>query len=132
MGGWYETQLSDARYQVSFFGNGATSDERASDFALLRACELAIENGYGYLVVEGSATAPVTAYAQMAPVSSTAGPVTIGVSAAVPITDLPNLSHTVVFFREHPQEVPALLRGLPVLDARSERDSLRRKYDLTD
>ena len=50
-GGFSETQLSENVFQVSFRGNGYTSRERASDFALLRSSELSLLNGYRYFII---------------------------------------------------------------------------------
>lgn len=52
MGGFSETQLAENVYQVRFNGNGYTSAERASDFALLRSAELCLRAGYPYFVIE--------------------------------------------------------------------------------
>lgn len=43
--GFAETQLSQNHFKVTFKGNEKTSQERASDFALLRASELMIAGG---------------------------------------------------------------------------------------
>tara|TARA_A200000113_G_scaffold225930_2_gene248811 strand:- start:2085 stop:2654 length:570 start_codon:yes stop_codon:yes gene_type:complete len=69
-GGFSETQLSENVFQVSFRGNGYTSSERASDFAMLRSAELTLENGYKYFaladnqnaVENSSYTTPVQAH----------------------------------------------------------------------
>lgn len=50
-GGYSETQLDENVFRVTFSGNGYTSGERASDFALLRSAELALKNGYKYFVI---------------------------------------------------------------------------------
>lgn len=50
-GGFSETQLSPNVFQVSFAGNGYTSEEKAADFTLLRSAELALQHGYGYFVI---------------------------------------------------------------------------------
>jgi hypothetical protein len=50
-GGYSETQLGENIFKVSFYGNGFTSMEQASDFALLRAAELTLERGFRYFVV---------------------------------------------------------------------------------
>lgn len=55
MGGFSETQLTPNAWQVRFVGNGYTSSERASDFALLRTAELMLESGFKYFVVLDSA-----------------------------------------------------------------------------
>jgi len=50
-GGYSETQYSENVFQVSFKGNGYTSRERASDFALLRSAEVALEHGFKYFFI---------------------------------------------------------------------------------
>jgi hypothetical protein len=49
--GYSETQLSPTSFQVTFRGNTKTTPERAYDFALLRATELALANKCPHLVV---------------------------------------------------------------------------------
>jgi hypothetical protein len=58
MGGYSETQLSENIFQVFFRGNGYTSEERASDFSLLRSAELALAFGFKYFIIidTGSST----------------------------------------------------------------------------
>ncbi|MCY4244136.1 MAG: hypothetical protein OXU41_05900 [Gammaproteobacteria bacterium] len=51
-GGFSETQLAENVFEVRFRGNGYTSSERASDFALLRSAELTLEKGFKYFVVD--------------------------------------------------------------------------------
>lgn len=54
-GGFSETQIDENVFKVSFTGNGYTSREKASDFALLRSAELSLKNGYKFFViVDGS------------------------------------------------------------------------------
>ena len=50
-GGYTETRLGENIFMVTFRGNGFTSSEKASDFALLRSAELALENGYSYFEI---------------------------------------------------------------------------------
>jgi len=54
MGGFSETQLSNDIFNVSFKGNGYTSREKVSDFALLRSGELTLNNGYQYFIILNS------------------------------------------------------------------------------
>lgn len=51
-GGFSETQLAENVFEVRFRGNGYTSSERASDFALLRSAELTLEKGFKYFIVD--------------------------------------------------------------------------------
>lgn len=50
-GGYSETQLAPDVFRVAFRGNGYTSPERAQDFAMLRAAELALQRGFTHLAV---------------------------------------------------------------------------------
>lgn len=50
-GGYSSTQLDSNVFQVSFKGNGSTDSDRASDFALLRSAEVALEHGFQYFVI---------------------------------------------------------------------------------
>ena len=50
-GGFTDTQLDDNVWEVTFNGNGYTSAQRVRDFALLRASEIALTNGYSYFAV---------------------------------------------------------------------------------
>lgn len=53
-GGFSETWYEENLVQVTFRGNGSTSSQRASDFALLRAAELGKQKGFQYLVIGGA------------------------------------------------------------------------------
>lgn len=44
--GYYDTLLQQGMYEVTFNGNSDTSPTTAQDFALLRAAETCLENGY--------------------------------------------------------------------------------------
>ncbi|MEM1438406.1 MAG: PDZ domain-containing protein [Pseudomonadota bacterium] len=50
-GGYYDEQLEHNTFKVTFSANGYTSSERASDLAIMRACELALSKGFNYVVV---------------------------------------------------------------------------------
>ena len=55
-GGYNETRLDENVFTVTFRGNGYTSTQRAENFALLRAAECSLENGYKYFVIFKSNT----------------------------------------------------------------------------
>lgn len=62
-GGYSDTKLQDDVYEVSFKGNGYTGRDKAKDFALLRASEVALNNGYKYFVIlEGENTTKTQMY----------------------------------------------------------------------
>jgi len=50
-GGYSDTKLSPDMFRVKFNGNGYTTPDRAQDFALLRAADLTLTNGYSYFAV---------------------------------------------------------------------------------
>lgn len=49
--GFSETRIESDRYRIVFAGDGATSAEAVEDFALLRASEIALANGYDWFRV---------------------------------------------------------------------------------
>jgi hypothetical protein len=63
-GGFSETDLGPTSFKIGFSGNGFTSAERASDFALLRAADKSIEAGCNYFSImnesEGGSTSSFT------------------------------------------------------------------------
>jgi hypothetical protein len=61
-GGFSETQLDEDLFTVRFSGNGYTSSERASDFALLRCADLAIQNNFEYFKIVDSQSNMKTSY----------------------------------------------------------------------
>jgi hypothetical protein len=62
-GGYSETLLAPDVFRIYFRGNAFTSIERAQDFALLRAAELARERGFAYFaIVDESSSSSVHAY----------------------------------------------------------------------
>jgi hypothetical protein len=54
-GGYSETKLDEKSFQVLFAGNGNTSREKVTDFALLRSAEVTLENGFQYFVITKAA-----------------------------------------------------------------------------
>jgi hypothetical protein len=58
-GGYSETQISENVWQVYFEGNAITTDERASDYLLLRSAEIAKHNGFDYFEAIDSKSKPV-------------------------------------------------------------------------
>jgi hypothetical protein len=51
--GYFATKIEGDRYRVSFAGDGATPAAVVEDYALLRAAELAVENGYDWFRIVG-------------------------------------------------------------------------------
>ncbi len=50
--GYYEVPVDTNAWQVTFAGNAATDPNLVDHYALYRAAELAIDNGYDYFVVD--------------------------------------------------------------------------------
>lgn len=63
-GGFSETDLGPTTFKIGFSGNGFTSAERSSDFALLRAADKSIADGCNFFSVvndaEGGSTSSLT------------------------------------------------------------------------
>ncbi len=51
--GYEETKVESDRYRVTYRGSGGMSPEQVEDYALLRAAELAVANGYDWFRVVG-------------------------------------------------------------------------------
>jgi hypothetical protein len=49
--GYSDTQIAADRFLVTFQGNGQTSADQASDFAMLRAAQLTLQHGFSYFAV---------------------------------------------------------------------------------
>lgn len=49
--GYNETQLGENRFRVTFVGNNVTPAETVKDYALLRAAELTLQEGYSWFSV---------------------------------------------------------------------------------
>jgi hypothetical protein len=72
--GYAEQPAADGGYIVVFVANTATSEQRARDFALLRAAELGADLGYGYIKVMNSRSGAVMLAPQRRPTDSSAVP----------------------------------------------------------
>ncbi|WP_426269133.1 CC0125/CC1285 family lipoprotein [Dyella kyungheensis] len=120
-GGFSETVLSPDSFKINFSGNGFTSAERASDFAVLRAADKSLELGCNYFGIMNEAD------------GATVGSATIssggwnhhsawGVSNTFPIVK-PNSSLFVKCSREQ-------VAGANLLDAHYIAQSIRAKYGI--
>jgi len=134
--GFSETLLGTNIYEVNFRGNSNTSRERASDFALLRAAELCLLNGYSYFVVTSSRDMATTAAHATDQAARTTSPANVfGFTPAGASTSTyrgaPRTTYTrprpsvVVGFLEEPREDLG-----PIYDAVSLKDSIRTKYQM--
>jgi len=136
-GGYTDTQLGENIFQVSFRGNGYTPSERAADFALLRAAEVTMENGFRYfVVVESGRDASVSAFTTPTQSYTTGSAYSYGNTAYGSATTTtyggqtffirtPSATNTILCFKEKPE-----IAGL-VFDAEFVTKSLKRKYEIT-
>jgi len=137
-GGYSEVQLDENVFKVSFRGNGYTSKERAANFALLRAGEVALRNGFKYFIIadlsnstrDSSYTTPTQtttnmnynsygSYGYGSANSRTSGGQTYHISK-------PTTTNTIVCFKEKPE-----IQGL-VYNAEFLVRSLKEEYSITD
>jgi hypothetical protein len=121
-GGYADEQLNENTFRVSFLGNLPTTPERASDFALLRAAELALEHGYSYCVIADSKYELFTVGTSIPATGVTTG--AFSFTAAVGPVSYPNPWVKVTCYKECPQA------DEEIIDVRLLRDSLRHKYEI--
>ena len=55
-GGYSQVQINENTWQVSFRGNGYTSQTRAQRFAMRRAAEITIEQGFTHFIITQSSS----------------------------------------------------------------------------
>ena len=140
-GGYTDMKVQDNIYRVTFKGNAYASEERASDFALLRCAELTLENGYKYFVPlqeksyvkEESYTEPVTA--------QTTGNVNMYGNSNYAYGSFqgttsyyggnthhfrkPRTTYTIACFKEKPENVPVM-----VYDAEQIKTNVKAHYNI--
>jgi len=134
-GGYSETQLAPDVFRIYFRGNAYTSTERAQDFALLRAAELARERGFAYFaVVDETSSSSVHTYTTPGHSSSSGSALVTGNIATYSgqttyypgqtlLMYKPQTGLVVRYFAEKPQ-------GVYTFEAAFVEDSLRQKYGL--
>jgi len=135
-GGFSETQLQPNVFSVYFRGNGYTSMERCSEFALLRCAEIAIQNGFTHFVIADSSQDTKTMIYNTGSSSTTYGTLNNyrntsygsfntyhSGSTSIPISK-PRSSYTIVCFKEKPEE------NILAFDAAFLANSLRQKYGI--
>lgn len=113
-GGFSETQLAENVFEVRFSGNGYTSSERASDFALLRSAELSLERGFRYFVVDDNENDRQIAI----------NTVTTSSGANTYSTSKPGARKVIVCFKEKPDWTGV------IYEARFVVQSIRGKYEI--
>jgi hypothetical protein len=76
MGGFTDTRMSENVWRINVRGNGLTSEERVSDIVILRAADLATQNGFSHFAFVSEAKGEDTVTTYTPGQSSTYGTVT--------------------------------------------------------
>ena len=109
-GGFSHTQIEKSVFEVRFAGNEKTSGARATDFALLRSAEVALDHGYNYFIIAERQAGASDQGDGNGPASTT--------------TARPSIVNRIVCYQDRPEAAG------PVYDARFVRLSIRQKYEL--
>lgn len=131
-GGYTDLQLGADLFRVAFRGNGYTSAERAADFALLRAAEVALAQGATHFLVLSQGKDEKEFFATLPSGSGTLTPTGLGGYTYSPPNTL-----LVPISKPRVELVIQLLRdplpsGVPAYSAALIRAQIRQKYNLTD
>lgn len=133
-GGYSDTKLQEDVFRINFHGNDATAYDRAQDFAMLRAADVTLLNGFKYfLVLEDSSriktdhyTTPVQVNTYQYPTINPAfsAPTHTSVSGGQTFSsNMPVASITIKCFRERPKDT-----SIFVFDAFELQRNLRQNY----
>ena len=135
VGGYSETRMAPDVFRVRFNGNGFTSSERALDFALLRAADLTLRNGYSYYVIVQESSWVATSTHKTRETTTTTGSAhtygnttrfsanTVTYGGYTYNVSKPRAENTILCLKEKPSS------GL-AYDAQFVSNEIRRKYDL--
>lgn len=135
-GGYSETKLQDDVYEIFFRGNAYISGEEVRDYALLRASEVALENGYKFFaMLEGKDSIKTQAYTtpmqantygsvNMYGNTGTYSGTTYYSGGQTHIYNKPRTSLTIQCFKEKPDTTAF------IYDATQIKENLRLKYKL--
>ena len=133
IGGYSDTQLAPDIFRITFSGNGFTPSERAQDFALLRAADVALGHGFGYFAIidstNGGSVSSITLPGSSYTTASVTGYGNTAYGSAYttysPPTEIPVFKpETGLLIRCFPQRPPAVY----VFDANFLSGSIRAKY----
>lgn len=113
-GGYTDTKLQEGVYRVNFTGNDDTDTVRTADFAMLRAAEVALRDGYSYFLISTERTETMS---NVAIYSRSSWP---------SVYNMPISSFVVQCFKEKP-ETTAI-----VYDAEAVRKNIRAQYGMPD
>jgi hypothetical protein len=135
-GGFSETQLDRNVWVVTFRGNGYTSNERASDFVMLRSAQLSLEAGFRFfLIVDRANLNSLQTYTTPTTSSTTSSVSVVGNTAygssqtttyggQTYLMMKPGRENTIVCFVERPNVIG------PVYDAAFVWNSIASKYGI--
>ena len=133
-GGYSDTQLAPDLFRVSYTGNGYSSSGRVQDFALLRAAELSLKNGFSHFSVVSAADASKVGVYTAPTTSTTTGTATrIGQTTAINANTVNSGGYSVPI---HKPGVDLMIRcyktkpGFEAFDAAFLAQSVKAKYKL--
>ena len=109
-GGYRDVQLAENVFKVTVEANGYTSSSKATDLALLRSADLAIEHGFKYFVIgatsddsySSSYTTPTTTNINVTSYGNTAYGTAQTYGGQTYIFQFPTPSMTITCFKEKP------------------------------
>jgi hypothetical protein len=112
-GGYTERKIKEHVFEISFGGNGMTTRQRATDFALLRSAELTLEQGGHYFVIIDSK--------RLLKIEKNSVDMGSGTPSTYHVQQ-PRATNTIVIFENKPD--------IESYDARDVQQSLNKKYGL--
>ena len=135
-GGYTDTQLGENVFRITFRGNVEVSKDRAADYSLLRAAEIALANGFRYFVISDSKVeSNIFTYTTPTQSSTTGSAHVIGNSVygsttttttggGVGTGSTPSATNIILCYKEKPD-----VTGI-VFDAEFVAKSIRKKYGI--
>lgn len=129
-GGFTDTEVQPGLFLVRFMGNASTTPARTADLALLRAAEICLDRGKGYLLLGELATQ----YAQSGYIagSTTTTTVATGDPNAPPLVSVSTSPPTLLYSPSSGVAVAcAEAQGAGAWDAHYLSRSIREKYELS-
>lgn len=130
-GGFTDLKIQEGVYRVNFAGNSYTSEQRSEAFALLRASEIALKEGYKYFSIIEGGTKIKADYDVSSPTYYTYGQVdengmysasTVPIGGGVHSTDRPRTSLLIKCYKEKPK--------FDVLDAAQVSQNIKSQYNI--
>ena len=139
--GFVDSQIAPDRFSIGFKGNGHDTSTKVGDFALLRAAELTLSNGFSYFaVMDVTNTSSATPYIERQryytyyPPAMTLPPPTFGGVDTYRIAYYVDYEQPRIYFRPGTRIVVQCFKTKPdspfTYDAAALEESLKRKYNL--